>query len=235
MIFLKTKGIVIKKVDFGEADRFITIFSEEYGKIELLVKGIRKSKKRDKSSVDLLTLSEFTFYKKNSNLILSSIDSTEYFYDIKKDLEKLEITSYILSIINEIVLYGEQKKEFFQRLKKALEFIIKNEDFSNYLMLLRMMNWIIKNEGYGIKVKGKKYFNISQSVITDISNEKVITLSEESIEIILLINNNCMKLLNKNLLKKNILDVIYIYERYLNYHLDTKLNLKKHLLEGNQC
>ncbi|WP_297487745.1 DNA repair protein RecO, partial [uncultured Cetobacterium sp.] len=108
MNFLKTKGIVIKKNDFGEADRYITIFSEEYGKLELFIKGIRKSKKRNQSSADLLTLSEFTFYKKNNSLILSSIDSIEYFYDIKNDLEKLEIASYILSIVNEIVLYGEQ-------------------------------------------------------------------------------------------------------------------------------
>lgn len=233
MNFLKTKGIVIKKNDFGEADRYITIFSEEYGKLELFIKGIRKSKKRNQSSADLLTLSEFTFYKKNNSLILSSIDSTEYFYDIKNNLEKLEIASYILSIVNEIVLYGEQKKEFFQRLKKALEFVTKNEDYYNYVMLLRMINWIIKNEGYNILIKGRKFFNVPQSTITDISNEKVIILKDVQIDIIILINGDYLNLLNGKFTKKDILLVIYLFENYLNYHLDTKLNLKKHLLEGN--
>ncbi|MGL5663321.1 MAG: DNA repair protein RecO, partial [Cetobacterium sp.] len=75
MKFIKTKGLIIKKVDFGEGDRIITVFSENFGKIDLLVKGIRKSKKRDQSSVDLLTLSNFTFYKKGDNFILNTIDS----------------------------------------------------------------------------------------------------------------------------------------------------------------
>lgn len=233
MNFLKTKGIVIKKNDFGEADRYITIFSEEYGKLELFIKGIRKSKKRNQSSADLLTLSEFTFYKKNNSLILSSIDSIEYFYDIKNNLEKLEIASYILSIVNEIVLYGEQKKEFFQRLKKALEFVTKNEDYYNYVMLLRMINWIIKNEGYNILIEGRNFFNVPQSTITDISNDKVIILKNIQIDIIILINGDYLNLLNGKFTKKDILQVIYLFENYLNYHLDTKLNLKKHLLEGN--
>ena len=91
MKFTKTKRLIIKKVDFGEGDRIITIFSENFGKIDLLVKGIRKSKKRDQSSVDLLTLSNFTFYKKGDNFILNTIDSIDFFYDLKKDIEKLEI------------------------------------------------------------------------------------------------------------------------------------------------
>ena len=41
MKFIKTKGLIIKKVDFGEGDRIITVFSENVGKIDLLVKGIR--------------------------------------------------------------------------------------------------------------------------------------------------------------------------------------------------
>ncbi|MGL4509461.1 DNA repair protein RecO, partial [Cetobacterium sp.] len=154
MKFIETKGLIIKKVDFGEGDRIITVFSENFGKIDLLVRGIRKSKKRDQSSVDLLTLSNFTFYKKGDNFILNTIDSIDFFYDLKKDIEKLEIVSYILSIINEIVLPGERKKEFFQRIEKALYFIIKSDNYNNFIMVLKMMNWIIKNEGYRINISG---------------------------------------------------------------------------------
>ena len=50
MKFIKTKGLIIKKVDFGEGDRIITVFSENFGKIDLLVRGIRKSKKRIKQN-----------------------------------------------------------------------------------------------------------------------------------------------------------------------------------------
>ena len=45
MIFLRGKGIIIAKKDIEEADRYITIFMEDYGKVSTVIKGIRKSKK----------------------------------------------------------------------------------------------------------------------------------------------------------------------------------------------
>ena len=234
MKFIKTKGLIIKKIDFGEGDRIITVFSENFGKIDLLVKGIRKSKKRDQSSVDLLTLSNFTFYKKGDNFILNTIDSLDFFYDLKKNIEKLEITSYILSIINELVLPGERKKDFFQRVEKALNFIIKNDINRNYLLVLKMLNWIIKNEGYRIDISGEKYFNISESIITDLGDDKVIPLKKELFEV--LSNIEKRVLISEEKIKLDILiDAITLYEKYINYHLDTKLNLKKHLFGGYSC
>ncbi|MHA4989412.1 DNA repair protein RecO [Cetobacterium somerae] len=233
MKFIKTKGLIIKKVDFGEGDRIITIFSENFGKIDLLVRGIRKSKKRDQSSVDLLTLSNFTFYKKGDNFILNTIDSIDFFYDLKKDIEKLEIVSYILSIINEIVLPGERKKEFFQRIEKALYFIIKSDNYNNFIMVLKMMNWIIKNEGYRINILGEKYFSISESVITDFGDDKVIPLKRDLFEVLANVEKKVSD--NKKVELSTLIDAIILYEKYINYHLDTKLNLKKHLFGGYSC
>lgn len=233
MKFIKTKGLIIKKVDFGEGDRIITVFSENFGKIDLLVKGIRKSKKRDQSSVDLLTLSNFTFYKKGDNFILNTIDSIDFFYDLKKDIEKLEIVSYILSIINEIVLPGERKKEFFQRIEKALYFIIKNDNYNNLIMVLKMMNWIIKNEGYQINIFGEKYFSISESTITDCENNKVIPLKRDLFEVLANVEKKVSN--EKRVELETLFDAIILYEKYINYHLDTKLNLKKHLFGGYSC
>ncbi|MGL4909839.1 MAG: DNA repair protein RecO [Cetobacterium sp.] len=234
MIFLETKGLIIKKSDFGEGSRIITVFSETFGKIDFLIRGIKKSKKRDQSSVDLLTLSNFTFYKKGDKFILNTIDPIEYYYDLKKDIDKLEISSYILSIVNEIVLPEEKKHDFFQRLEKTFQFIMKNKKYKNLLLLSKMMSWLIKNEGYSIEILGKKYFDISNSIITDSGNERVILLKEELFELLSSIEKKTSIFENKIELN-TIIDVIILYEKYINCHLDTKLNLKKHLFGGYSC
>ena len=59
MIFLRGKGIIISKKDVEDADRYIDIFMEDYGKVSTLIKGIRKSKKRDKTVAILRLLSYF--------------------------------------------------------------------------------------------------------------------------------------------------------------------------------
>jgi DNA repair protein RecO (recombination protein O) len=45
--FINDNGIVINKRDFGEADRYVSVFTENFGKLVFLLKGIRKSKKRE--------------------------------------------------------------------------------------------------------------------------------------------------------------------------------------------
>ena len=79
MIFLRGKGIIISKKDVEESDRYIDIFMEDYGKVSTLIKGIRKSKKRDKTAVDILSLTDFQFYKKNDSLIISNFSIVKYY------------------------------------------------------------------------------------------------------------------------------------------------------------
>ena len=107
MIFLRGKGIVISKRDIEEADRYITIFMEDYGKVSTVIKGIRKSKKRDKTAVDILSLTDFQFYKKNDSLIISNFSTIKDYIGIKSDIDKINIAFYILL---------SKKKEFLLKM-----------------------------------------------------------------------------------------------------------------------
>ena len=46
MKIIKTEGIILKKKEINEADVIITIFTKNFGKIDSIIHGIRKSKKR---------------------------------------------------------------------------------------------------------------------------------------------------------------------------------------------
>jgi DNA repair protein RecO (recombination protein O) len=49
----KLRGIIIKRTNFGEADRIITVFSCEQGKINCLAKGVRRIKSRRAPHLEL--------------------------------------------------------------------------------------------------------------------------------------------------------------------------------------
>lgn len=40
----KTRGVVLRARDLGEADRIVTLFTTEYGKLDAVAKGVRKAK-----------------------------------------------------------------------------------------------------------------------------------------------------------------------------------------------
>ena len=70
-----TAAIVLRTVDYGEADRVVTLFTRDHGKLSALARGARKSVKRfgaalglfgvgeavlvDKPNVELATLERF--------------------------------------------------------------------------------------------------------------------------------------------------------------------------------
>ena len=49
----KTEAIVLKRTNFGEADRLVTVFSQPRGKLVLLAKGIRRLTSRKKGHLEL--------------------------------------------------------------------------------------------------------------------------------------------------------------------------------------
>ena len=46
MLSSKLQVIVLKRINFGEADKIVTVFSREQGKLSLVVKGVRRIKSR---------------------------------------------------------------------------------------------------------------------------------------------------------------------------------------------
>ncbi len=223
MIFLKSNGIVIFKKDIGEADRYISIFLEDFGRLSSVVKGIRKSKRRDKIAVDTLSLTEFSFYKKNDNIIISSFDCIDNYENIKKDFNKLNKALYLMSILNQVLFENTKNRRLYDITVKSLNFLNKSMvEKKDYSLLLYFLYEIIKYEGI-----------ISTNKKENIENSEILLLGRKY-------NSEDMEIL-KNLLTgrikyiiesdkfgiKEIYRVIEILEEYINSNLGTYINVKK--------
>ena len=66
---IKIEGIIINKRDINDFDKIVTVFTGSFGKIDVLLKGIRKSRKRDKIGADILSLSRMVVYKKENSYV----------------------------------------------------------------------------------------------------------------------------------------------------------------------
>lgn len=67
---LKTAGFVLKKQNFGEADRILKIFSKDFGMISALAKGVKKTKSRKSGALEIFNESNFRLHRKNGELFL---------------------------------------------------------------------------------------------------------------------------------------------------------------------
>ena len=220
MIFLKNKGIIISKKDIEEADRYITVFMEDYGKVSTIVKGIRKSKRRDKTAADILSLTEFQFYRKNDNIIISSFNSVKNYQNIKSDIDKINLAFYIFSILNQILVENGRNRKLYDLLEKTLDFLENSKDErKNYLLVLFFLYNIIKEEG--ISIEG----DLRELEV----GERPKILSKELKEILEYLFDDNLKVVIENEEYKldTIKEAILKLEKYINFNLDTYIDAQK--------
>lgn len=232
MKFFDSNGIVINKKDFGEADRYITIFTETFGKVNVLVKGIRKSKKREQSSTDILTLTKFTFYKKGENFILSNLSTIDSFSEIKENIDVLGIGLYITSILNSILVDNNRKKELFSLTLKSLNFLkSSNDERKNYILTAFYLFKVIKDEGLGFSTGEGCCFSFERSTFSLEGTEGFFKVSLKEKEIVeKFLNEKVKSIIEEEYSIKEIKNVIFLFERYLNFHLGIELKLKNYLM-----
>jgi len=79
----RTKAVFLKKEDRGEADQVFTLFTEDFGKVRVLGKAIRKIKSKLRAGTGLFCLSEIEFiqgkqYKTLTDAVLMDKFNVDY-------------------------------------------------------------------------------------------------------------------------------------------------------------
>ncbi len=124
----KINAIVLKRTDFGEADRLITVYSLEEGKLRLLAKGVRKPTSRKAGHLELFAHVKLLVAKGKELDIITQAEALEYFQNLRGDLLRTGYAHYIAELTDGFM--AEQDKnpqvyslvlESFRRLDKGQE------------------------------------------------------------------------------------------------------------------
>ena len=95
----RTKGLVIKQTDYGEGNRMLTLFTEDFGIIKATVYGVKKGKSRQSAATQFLSWSEFMLYfGKGDVATINSVTAVESFFPIQESFEKLSLCAYLAEI-----------------------------------------------------------------------------------------------------------------------------------------
>lgn len=114
----RTQAFVLKIENRGEADQLITVFSKDFGKLEILAKAIRKINSKLRSGVEIFYLSEIEFIQGKNYKTLTDAILIEKFDNIRRDFKKLKIAYKILEIINNLIKEQEPDRNIWQLLRE---------------------------------------------------------------------------------------------------------------------
>lgn len=92
-----TRGIVLREVNYKEADKILTLLTPE-GKVTAKARGVRRKGSRLAAACQLLTYSELTLFEYKDYCTVNEADSLDQFWGVKGDVELLALASYFAEV-----------------------------------------------------------------------------------------------------------------------------------------
>ncbi|OGM10477.1 DNA repair protein RecO [Candidatus Woesebacteria bacterium RBG_13_36_22] len=116
-----SEGIVLARKNYSEADRILIVFSEKYGKLSLLAKGVRRLKSRKRAHVEIFNRINFSATSGKGLDIITEAEVIDTFSDIKNNLKKVTVAYFFAEVTGRMIREGESHPEVYRNLRLFLE------------------------------------------------------------------------------------------------------------------
>lgn len=130
MRVLQVEGIIIKRRNVGEADRILTVFTQELGKLQIKAVGVRKIASKRSPHVELLNIAQLSLYQGKSMPLLTEALAKETFATLKSKLTHIGFAYHICELVDGLCPEGQENREVFDLLKKVLTQLESTEELS---------------------------------------------------------------------------------------------------------
>lgn len=99
---LTTEALILKRKNFGEADKILTVLTDRLGKISVNARGVRKITSRRAGNVELLNRVKLHLFKAKS-YTLQEAESIETFAVLKKNLTLTTVAFHIIELLDKLI------------------------------------------------------------------------------------------------------------------------------------
>ncbi len=125
----RTEGIVLRRSDFGEADRLLTLFTRELGKVRAIAKGVRKPQSRKTGHVELFTRSNFLIAAGRSLDIVTQAETVDVYDGLRHDLVRTTYAAYAVELLDQFTPEGDKHIGIYDLLVQALSWFARSDNF----------------------------------------------------------------------------------------------------------
>ncbi|MCB0228536.1 MAG: DNA repair protein RecO [Anaerolineae bacterium] len=116
----RADAIVLKRRDHGEADRLLTVFSAQHGKLVLLAKGVRKTRSRKAGHVELFTYSTILIAKTRTWDLVTQAETVETYLGLRDDLSRTAQAYYVAELLDSFTQESDSNPPMFLLLRDTL-------------------------------------------------------------------------------------------------------------------
>ena len=120
MANVKMNGVILSESNLGDFDKMLTMLTPGVGKISCVAKGARRSKSALLAGTQIFCFGEYLMYKGTETYHINSVEPIEVFYNLRTDLDKLEIAVHINKIVQDVTTENQNCYKILQLLLNTL-------------------------------------------------------------------------------------------------------------------
>ena len=134
----KCSAIVLRQRKLGEADKIITLYTAEFGKVDAVAKGVRRVKSRLAGHVEPLRHGSFMLARGRNLDIVTQVQSIESFQALRDDLNKLSHALYAAELLDRATEERSENFDLYRLLLDTLRRFTERDDLERILRYYEM-------------------------------------------------------------------------------------------------
>ena len=210
---LRTDAIILRRTNYGEADRILNIITPKNGKISVMARSVRKEKSRLAGGIELFAVCDVVLHIGSGDIAtLTGSKMKEFFSQIMTDYDRMQ---FGYEAIKQISKASEtlNEPEFYNLLKDCLSSLNNLKINSKiiqtwfYLHLAKLLgnelNTATDNNGMKLVEDARYDFDVEAQVFVFNENGR---FSADHIKLLRVMNNNKPEIITKIIGTKEIID-----------------------------
>ena len=181
----KSEGIVLGSSDFSEANKFIYIFTEEFGLISATAQSVRQIKSKLRSSLQKFSIVNLVLIRGRETWRITNTEFKQnLYYEFRQENKKLKVVINVLFLVKKLLAGEKHNEKLYKIIRKTFSFFEKNNlnpseisAFENILLIR-----ILHNLGYfdvGKQIRGQ---NIYERIVENDLYDYQVLLETETLK-----------------------------------------------------
>jgi DNA repair protein RecO (recombination protein O) len=123
----RTDALILRRHDFNEADRLLTLYTPEYGKIRAIAKGARRPAGRKTGHVELFTRAAMIINWGRELHVVAQAEMLEAFLPLRESLDRGAYANYVIEMLDHFSEFEEQNMGLYHLLDSTLGWLSEPE------------------------------------------------------------------------------------------------------------
>ena len=124
---IRTEGVILRRKNFGETDRLLTIFTRKLGRISVIAKAVRKPTSRKTGHLEPFMRSMLLIAKGRNLHILTQAETIDAYIPLRENLAGIGYGSYVVELLDAFTYEEGSNLILYKLLTSTMEYLSQGD------------------------------------------------------------------------------------------------------------